>query len=517
MLALLTGLAAADSAVATFRVDAEGATLVRVVPAPGVVLSKGAGDLRVLDGEGRLLASAALPDKARDATIIYPEGGGAHFELESAWVRVPVPWPDSARSLQFEATTIGLTAPAPSDPVVAVDVDGPSDRRLDLLYLGDGYTVDELDTYREDVARLSTDLITREPYASYSGLISVWRVDTASAESGASHYTSSTIERDTAFDCYYGCGVARGLCCDDELVGEVVDATLPAADAVVVLVNDSTYGGIGASSYCTSYTGTYSEEVHAHELGHHILGLWDEYSYGYAYGGAGGGPNCTSDSTGATWSHWLDVEGIGAYTPCSYTDFHSPTNGDCLMYTLYKDLCAVCLEHSVRVIYEHLDELIVDPLPEGDTELELGDTQAFSAEVLGPDDGSMEIVWSVDEVEVEEAVVTCAELGSHTITMSVADPTSAVLLDTDGELRDTHTWTLTCVEAEEPEESDPPESEAPDESVPLDSNTPVVEDSDPPVAATPPPFSPEPRCGCGAPIGGAWFLGLALFVLRRRR
>lgn len=524
MLLLWMGLAQADSAVATLRIDDGGVTLVRVVAAPGKVVPESPGALRVLAADGSLLGTAAIPQGARDAGIIYPEGGGAHVELETTYARVAIPWPDQARTLELGGTRLGLITPPPSDPVVAVDVDGSLDERIDVLYLGDGYTIDELDTWRADVDRLSQDLLAREPYASYSGLISIWRVDAASEESGVSHYDyGQNLPKDTAYGCYYGCsGTDRLVCCDEDAVVDAIDSALPAADATIVLVNDDTYGGMGNPTYCTTYTGTYSEEVHAHELGHHLFELWDEYSYGTAYGGAGGGANCSSLSDGSAWSQWLDVDGVGAYTPCSYTDWHSPTDGECLMYTLYKEFCPVCLEHGVVVLYEHLEELVVHTVPEDESTLEIGEEQLFTATVLGPDDGSMELEWSLDGAVVgsdPSLSVACADAVSHTIALSVSDPTEAVRADPDEDLKDSHAWTLTCVEVEEPVESVPPDSlPHVDTEQPVDSEPPELEDSDPP-AAVRPPYSPEPRCGCAvsAPDSALALLPLAALLLLRRR
>ena len=522
MLWIGMGLALADSAVATLRVSADGVDLVRVVPAPGAPVPPSEGDLRILAEDGTLLATAAVPRERVHAEIVHPEGGGDHVVLDSAYVRVLVPWPDRARSLELEGALIPLSAPPPSDPVVAVDVDGPGDQRVDLLYLGDGYTVDELETWRADVDRLSADLLQRPPYDGYQGLMSVWRVDAASAESGVSHYDQGqSLARDTAYGCYYGCsGTDRLVCCDDDAVTAAIDSALPGADAVIVVVNDDTYGGMGNPTYCTTYNGTYSEEVHAHELGHMQFGLWDEYSYGYAYGGAGSGPNCSSEGDGSTWAQWLDVDGVSAFLPCSYTDWYSPTNNQCLMYTLYKEYCVVCKEQGVLSFYGALAELVVDTSPEDAAELEVGQEQVFSATVLGPDDGSMQLSWTLDGADAgsdASLTVACDELVSHEVTLSVSDPTELVRLDPHGSLIDTHTWTLTCVEEEVPidtsvEESTPPDSPV-DTEAPVDSSP--VADSSPP-AATPPPYTPEPRCGCnGAAALAPWVL--ALLVIRRRR
>ena len=138
-----------------------------------------------------------------------------------------------------------------------------------------------------------------------------------SAESGASHYESTPqVIRDTAYNCYYGCaGIDRLICCNDSEVVAEVNALIPEADGIMVLVNDPVYGGSGGFTYATSYTeGETGEMVASHELGHSLIGLWDEYDYGYN-AGYNGGPNCSAEGDGSAWAHWLDKGEVDAFLP----------------------------------------------------------------------------------------------------------------------------------------------------------------------------------------------------------
>ncbi|MCB9758880.1 MAG: hypothetical protein H6739_03495 [Alphaproteobacteria bacterium] len=503
LLGLLSGTARAGSAVAFIEISDDGPALVDLVgisaegprKAPAAPVDAGAW-LEVLDAEGRTLARVPVPD-ARQRSVILPEGGGASVTLAAAIAPVTFAWPDGATHVRLGAQTLAPRAAPPTTPV-PVQESGPSDARLDMVFLGDGYTEAELPDFAADVDRMVAYLLSIEPYGAYTGLFNIWRVDAASAESGASHRENGQdVSRDTAYGCYYGCGnIARLVCCQDSAVMAEVRASVPDADGVLVLINDDTYGGAGGFSYATAYTGgAYDTQVAAHELGHSLIGLWDEYSYGYAANGEG--PNCTADSGGATWTQWLDEREVGAYPVCSYTNLFRPTDASCMMNTLQDDYCPVCREQAVLGIYGRLPSLLVaaEPAPGAVT---VDAAQTFTATALGPDDGSLTWRWTLDGALLSETdAVTLEGCGpSGALTLEVADPTPWVRLDPDGLLTDAATWEVTrapCGADDSGADSD---------------------DADDSGGGG---ISPK-GCGCGS-VGGAgalWLAGL-VFAVRRRR
>ncbi len=444
----LLGLSAAQAGtvIATVHLDDDGPRLVDLVHASGPAdpLPQG-GDLHVLDEDGRVLAGFGLPDGLRERSVVYPEGGGAEATLAATLIRVRLDWPGTAKTVSVQDLALSpvVRPPAP-DGAVEVSVSGEADERLDMLFLADGYTEDELDTFADDVDRLSSYLIEVPPFDDYTGLVNVWRVDSVSNESGSGE---SGTPKDTAYGCYYHCGgIERLLCCNDSKVVNGINNNLPDADGVLVVVNSTKYGGAGGTTYGTSYTGTYGEQVAAHEIGHSLIGLWDEYSYGYSGSGADG-PNCSSADDGSAWEHWLDVEGVDAYEVCSFTNFYRATNNACMMNSLQDQYCPVCAELVVQQIYKRLPSLIVDPVPAEDAfSMDPESDQSFSATVLGPDDGSMELLWTKNG-ETAGAGETLDLEGCSAdfeLTLTVRDPTEYVRVDDDGDLEDNHTWTVTC-------------------------------------------------------------------------
>ncbi len=344
---------AAPAARVVYEIGPEGVT-VRSVTRHELAGAFGAADgplgaLEVMDGE-RVLGRVGLDDP-RVRTVITPEGGEV-ARLDRALGRVDVPWAEGARlRVGTRFVDPGMAPPPTAEGVVAVQAAGDPTQRLDLVFLGDGYRADEMDVFADDVDRVVAYLASIEPWSRYGTLLNVWRVEVPSAESGASHDELGT-RVDTAFECAYGCGdIDRLICCEE---GKVLDAAarVGAYDGVMVLVNDPTYGGSGGFTYATAYTGLdFGTQVAAHELGHTLVLLHDEYSYGFSDNFAPPGPNCTKEPEYPQWDQWLGVDGVDAFQECSYTNHWRPTAEGCMMRTLSDGYCPVCREEAVLAMY----------------------------------------------------------------------------------------------------------------------------------------------------------------------
>jgi len=442
LLLLLSIATASPSLQVLLQVDDRGVALVSSQPtdaAPTPAHGPGTLPLTVLAADGTALATATAPDP-RHRSVVFPDGGGASVQLLSATTRAVVPWPAGATTLVVDGARL---APTPTDspdpepiaarppPAAAVPLirSGDDDDRLDMVFLGDGYTADELDDFADDVDRMVDYLLQLEPYGTYDSLFNVWRIDAASAESGVTHLEGTPVERDTAYGCYYGCGgLDRLVCCDDAAVLGAVGEALPGADGVLVLVNDPAYGGSGGFTYATSYVGDdFGTEVAAHELGHTLVGLWDEYGYGID--GDDEGPNCSLDEQG-TWDEWLGIDGVDAFPECSYNSLHRPTLDECMMRTLEEGYCPVCRQEAVLAMYERLPGLILDVSPPPGPVASTPPT--FEVELVSDD--VLDVEWRLDG----ERIATGARFSpscfaaSGALTVHVVDDTPWVRDDPDG-------------------------------------------------------------------------------------
>ena len=394
------------------RVDAEGTHVAAARPSDAAPdpLRHDAPPLEVFGPDGTTIGAASLPDP-RLRSIVAPDGGhGATATRIAGIARVRVPWVEGAsvqlggRALAVPPVADVSRLPAPGQAVKLIDA-GPSSDRLDLVFLGDGYTASQQGDFADDVERMVDYLLSIEPYGAYADLFNVWRIDVVSNATGASHDELGT-RADTALGCAYGCaGIDRLICCDDAAVmGAVADA-VPGADGIMVLINDPTYGGSGGFNYATSYVGGPNDpvvptQVAAHELGHSLIGLWDEYGYGVR--GSGEGPNCSSDPDGA-WDVWVGTSGVDAFPECSYTNLHRPTLDECMMRTLQDDYCPVCREQAVLAMYDRLPGLIASVSePEGSRiDVARGEERSIEVKTHAPAD-RLTFEWRLDGEPVGE-------------------------------------------------------------------------------------------------------------------
>src|SRR5690554_2905835 len=84
--------------------------------------------------------------------------------------------------------TVGAgTLSAQEFDVDTLQYHGPSAKQVDLVILGDGYTVDELDQFAVDARNMTDYLLGLHPFSRYRKFFNVYIVKVPSNESGAKH------------------------------------------------------------------------------------------------------------------------------------------------------------------------------------------------------------------------------------------------------------------------------------------------------------------------------------------
>jgi hypothetical protein len=155
---------------------------------------------------------------------------------------------------------------------------GPSERKIDLLILGDGYTAAEMAAFHADVKRLTEVLFSVSPFRERRADFNVRAIDTPSTDSGVDR-PSDGVYRRTALNVSYDIfGSERYvLAPDNEAVREV--AAQAPYEFMEILVNGEKYGGGGIYElFATASTRSGSTPyVFVHEFGHHFAALADEY------------------------------------------------------------------------------------------------------------------------------------------------------------------------------------------------------------------------------------------------
>jgi len=197
---------------------------------------------------------------------------------------------------------------------------GPASQRWNLVILSDGYQQNQLPQFHNDVQSFIATLFQTPPFDELACAINVFRIDVASTDSGADDPaacggTGATAR--TYFDASFcNSGIQRLLEVNDATVHSVVNAQMPQAHMIMVIVNSPVYGGSGGG-VATFSLAAGANEIALHEMGHTAFGFADEYEYfaGCGSGEAGhdhytGGepsqPNVTANTNRATLK-WRDL------------------------------------------------------------------------------------------------------------------------------------------------------------------------------------------------------------------
>ncbi|RYY98007.1 MAG: hypothetical protein EOO11_09315 [Chitinophagaceae bacterium] len=315
---------------------------------------------------------------------------------------------------------------------------GPGANRVQLVYLGDGYTAAELPLYLANVQTINDAFFNTSPFKEYKAYFNAYAVRVPSGASGARHAGGLA-------DCggqpaaaplnYFGSrfdvgGIHRLVVPDSGAkVQSVLAANYPSYNQVVLLVNSAFYGGSGGA-WATATTNAASAEIAIHEIGHSFAGLADEYWAGAVY--AGERPNMTAVSDPATvkWNSWVGTSSVGVYPYVGGPSWYRPVQGSaCKMEVLNVPFCPVCRETIVERIHG-----LVRPYdsyaPANAVPLPLSGGQGFSLALVRPDPNSLKVSWTLDGSPVAQNTDTLTlqagalGAGTHTLLATITDTTA---------------------------------------------------------------------------------------------
>jgi hypothetical protein len=349
---------------------------------------------------------------------------------------------------------------------------GPSANRLNIVVLSEGYRTNELATFRADATNIVNAILSVPPFDNYRGYFNASGIAVASAESGSDH-PSTGIKRDTYFNStfesygtpqlltlppnnfntYASNGTAK--------VTALLNQFMPEWDLVVILVNDTVYGGSGGS-YLTVSKHASAAEIARHELGHTLARLGDEYDTPYPGYPTVEEPNTTRETNRANlkWKVWMQsstpvptpatsaygsVIGLFEGAHYNYTGWYRPKL-NCRMRALNTDYCEVCKEALVKSTYSRLKP-VADFQPAG-TNVTLGaeTVAAFAVNPLIPG-STRSLQWSLNGAVLTNVTSTNLALqvsqlatGTNFIRCIVRDTTAMVRNDPSNNLRGVVEW-----------------------------------------------------------------------------
>jgi len=382
-------------------------------------------------------------------------------------------WRDQVTS-DLESLGSGDVQPGPGPgtvappPVTVVD-NGPSLNRVDIIFLGDGYTLSEINTtYVTHINAMLNHMFNEgeNPFPRYENFFNVHRINVVSNQSGADNPGTNTY-RDTALDAsYWWDGVTERLLyvstskVMDRLNAELTDPDLD-PEIILVTVNDTKYGGGGGTFGVYAGGHPAAPEVALHEMGHSFSNLADEYDYGgpaqYPYSEPSE-VNVTTDPTGQKWARWLgyndptdnpDIGPVGVFEGADYSEFgvYRPTITS-KMEALDQPFNAVSREKIILDIYDY-----VDPLDTWlDNSSPLTGDPTLTVDTVDPN--VIKVQWSVNGTVVSGATGESFRLtdhgfgsGTYTVTARAYDDTPWVRTSLS-KLEQSVTWNVTLVRHE---------------------------------------------------------------------
>lgn len=276
---------------------------------------------------------------------------------------------------------------------------GPSNNRIDVVFMGDGYQMEQMagfDKLAEDIPPLFARQETFREYYSYFNFL---RAALVSADSGVDGFGR---EYDTALngrtlETYAGhVGIDRGLVMD-------VLRRIPETDGQAIVFVKNGVLGTGGGGVAT--IGGREVRTVIHEFGHSFGGLSDEYEtqQSHGQGAARDGLNvaASDDPKSVPWAHWIEARhpGVGVYEGAMgrVKGAWRPTSTGCVMATS-DSFCVVCQEALVLRIYAVVDPIeSVTPEPQAQRLREprrIGDQPLeIVVEVMKPATHVLEVTW----------------------------------------------------------------------------------------------------------------------------
>ncbi len=238
-----------------------------------LIFSRG---LSPLFPEWRSTEQAGKVDMAMTQTIWMPfPKDSIHLSIEARNSRTKV----FEKLLEFDVNPEDkLIARTPLIMPEAIQENGPMEDKVDLLFVPEGYSAEEMDLFREKARQFTEYLFQHEPYCDRREDFNVWMTAKPSQESGVDIPHHDIWHNTLCQSGFYTFYIDRYLTIQDHTALARAVASVP-FDVLFVIANDTKYGGGGFYNSYAMGTSDHrlSNEVFIHEFGHSFAGLGDEY------------------------------------------------------------------------------------------------------------------------------------------------------------------------------------------------------------------------------------------------
>ncbi len=165
-----------------------------------------------------------------------------------------------------------------------VHYSGDPSVKLDIVFIPEGYTKEEMEKFHKDCERFAGYLFEYSPFKENENKINIWGVEAFSNESGTD-IPGKRIWKQTLLNTkFYTFDSERYMMTTDYFTVRDVAANAP-YDQIYILVNTSKYGGGSIYNFYneTAVDNRSSKQIFVHEFGHGLAGLADEYGNDNTY------------------------------------------------------------------------------------------------------------------------------------------------------------------------------------------------------------------------------------------
>ncbi len=356
---------------------------------------------------------------------------------------------------------------------------GPTANRLNVVVLSEGYTTDQMARFLADATNAVNALLAHQPFEEYRSYFNAFAIPVPSNEPGSDH-PSYAVYHDTYFNSSYDAlsdyliTIPPNVQDNDYNHGQgkvdaLLQAFMPECDLSVLLVNDPIPGGSDGNGKTAvvavgvSLSGM--SDILAHETGHVLAGLGDEYETPYPGFPDIEEPNTTRETRREfiKWNAWISTNTpvptpptfqyssvIGLFEGAHYhtTNWYRPKL-DCAMRSVSVPFCEVCSEALVLALYQRIRP--VDGFTPAATNLSVATTQSvtFSLNTIQPATHGLNVQWFTNGTALAGAtnlVLTLSQQplgnGSNAVSAVVRDNTPLVRNDPLNLLGQTVSWTV---------------------------------------------------------------------------
>ncbi|MGH9713335.1 MAG: FG-GAP-like repeat-containing protein [Candidatus Acidiferrales bacterium] len=319
-------------------------------------------------------------------------------------------------------------------PTCAKIIDnGPDTGKKVLVVMGDGYAAADQNKYDGDVYNLITNgMFANEFFAENHNAFSVYRLNLTSVDSGVSQrvYNGNTVVsttmKNTALEYIWSgswahCWLEHSAN-TDTLKQNALNASVPNYEYVMVILNQDSYGGCNRGPQDIVTPRQVVWQVMAHESGHGMGGLMDEYSAVGPYtGGPVNGPNCSTvvDRTNVHWNRFISPttalpttftggmdsnRTVGMFDGCATNSsgIYRPVN-NCRMNSNTPPYCPVCYTIMKGRLYPSLGQNFSDAVTgdftgDGKRDVLIHNGDDIAIYRVNPTSSTLDLLWIANNI-----------------------------------------------------------------------------------------------------------------------